>query len=163
VGASWWRRATDGLRERAVGSGLVGRLTIPLVLAGFALLVGGFWLGEDAGVSPTSASVVTLVTKGRVVTIHGVTTVRVPARTVRVKGRRIRIPAQTLTLRGPARTLVEAVDRTSTVNRTSTVQSTVVRTGPTSTVITTVTGPTTTQTSTETDTVTTTVTVTTTT
>lgn len=155
---SRWRRVVADLREHAAESGLVGWLTIPLLLGGIALIAGGFWLGEDTGTSPAAVSVVTLVGKSRVVTVRGVTTVRVPARTIKVKGRRIRIPAQTLTLRSPPRTLVEAVDRTSTVNHT--VRSTVVRTGPTTTIVTTITGPTTTETSTATATVTTTVTVT---
>lgn len=156
---SRWRRVVASLREHAAESGLVGWLTIPLLLGGIALIAGGFWLGEDTGTSPAAVSVVTLVGKSRVVTVRGVTTVRVPARTIKVKGRRIRIPAQTLTLHSPPRTLVEAVDRTSTVNHT--VRSTVTRTG-TTTIVTTITGPTTTETSTATATVTTTVTVTTT-
>lgn len=158
MGGRRWRRVIADLREHVADSGLVGWLTIPLLLAGIALLAGGFWLGEDTGSSPAAARVITLVSKGRVVTVHGVTTVRVPPRTLTVKGKRIRIPAQTLTLHSPPRTLVEAVDRTSTIDRT--VRSTVVRSGPTTTFVTTVTGPTTTTTATATVTLTTTVTTT---
>lgn len=146
----------DGIRQRFSGfaSARPPRwAVIPGVVACFALLGTGAWVGVMLGSAPGAVSdTFQIVRSGKVVTVHGVKKVLLPARTITRKGRTIRLPASEVTLTQdrfsalPAQTVVRS-GRTVTLPASTVTQiDTVTQTGPTQTVteVTTVTetGPT---------------------
>ena len=129
-------------------------LIIPAALVAFAVLGGGFLLGDYVGSDP-AAQAVTSTVKGKVVTENGIVKVKVPPHTTTVNGKVITTPGTTLSLPGGTQFLTDTLTTTKTVN--GTVFVTTIKTGPgttvTATTTTTVTGPGGTQTLTVTDTV----------
>jgi hypothetical protein len=127
---------------------------LPVILALFA---GGVWLGSVVGGSGSAAAAThTIHVKGRVITVNHRTVVRVPAQTVHVKkGSIISVPETTVPL--PAHVVTHVIRRTitttlpgktSTVVTTVSIPTTVYATGTTTTVTETTTETVTTDTST---------------
>jgi len=152
-------RLLDAMDEHGVGlTGIRHRVrpwyAIPGVVAALALIIGGFWLGGAVGGHANAAVLTnTVKVKGKVVTIDGSRYVTTPALTVKVKGKTVHIPARTVKL--PASTVISgktvAVDVNRTVKVPVTIATTDTQTNTTtvnhttvSTVVQTVTGPTTT-------------------
>jgi hypothetical protein len=153
---TWWREAE--ILDRVHGR-LRPWQAVPALLSAGLLIIGGFWLGGFVGGHASAASLTkTVHLTGKVVTVNGVRYLKTPASTVRIKGKTVHIPARTVKLPAKVSTVDQLVNRTvdvpvtvhttvpTTVSKTSvtTVVDTVQITGPTTTVINTVTGPTTT-------------------
>jgi hypothetical protein len=115
---------------------------LPGALICLALLGGGAWAGIAlGGGSSTVTETFQVVRSGKVVTVHGVKKVVLPAKTITRKGKKVTLPASTQTLdrfsQLPPQTVVRS-GRTVTVPASTITQTaTITQTGPTQTVTTT--------------------------
>ncbi len=114
-------------------------LGVPVLAAIFA---SGAWLGDwVGGGSSADAATVTVHLKGRIIRVAGApVAVRVPAQTVRRKGRVISVPATTVQLPGSTQTVVstqsDTVTDSTTITTTLTVPTTVTDTTTDTTTVT---------------------------
>jgi hypothetical protein len=160
---SGWADRVRGVFSLDPGEEVSPWALIPSGMVCALLLVSGVWAGTRLGSSPSAAaSTYEIVRSGRVVTVHGVEKVSLPAQTVTRDGRTIQLAARLLTLTQshtatrtqPAHTVVRSVtlpavtitgpttSQTSTVTEPGTTVSvtvTVTQTGSTTTVTTTAT------------------------
>ncbi len=134
----------DGIRQRLSASWSARPprwAIIPSGVACLALLGTGAWAGVLLGNAPgTVTDTFQIVRSGKVVTVHGVKKVLLPAQIVTRKGRTIRLPAREVTLTQdrfsalPAQTVVRSGRTVTLPGSTVTETDTVTQTGPTQTV-----------------------------
>ena len=135
---SGWADRVRGRVSPDPGEGVSPWALIPAGVVCALLLVSGVWAGTSLGRNPSAvASTYEIVRSGRVVTVHGVKKVALPAQTVTRDGRTIQLAARLLTLTQNHTAI--RTQPTRTVLRTVTVPETI--TGPTTTQTSTVTQP----------------------